>query len=187
MWSSNKTGSREIRNLGWSQFLYEHFIQSPSSYKFERTFGCVITNRSSALTPFDRFARHHYSGTKFVQLDMDEYFKFETSLSFAAKGGEHPIEETDFGYVSFGETLSQTPSLHLLVKDHEEISARFDKLFTEVKSSGGLGIEVFFDINVESILGFDAKTVWGSPGTDNDCLPGRQPFPFCSIEFKASI
>ncbi|MDP3272046.1 MAG: hypothetical protein U1D69_06105 [Polynucleobacter sp.] len=155
------------------------------------TFGFLLSERKTMLR-HGAAIEHAYSGSYRVVFEPNEYCDIFVFLSFCERGGDDPIEQTPFGYTYFGQVKADSkkghsPSIHLLVRETGGLSEQFSSLFAEVKAAGGAGVEAIFNVDLKSMLGQDAKSVWGSWARSNEHLPGRRNFPFKSLEFSALI
>lgn len=189
----NRAASMDLRESGitsWDQRLYETlFRQSPE--RVCHTFGFLLSERKTTFRHGSAI-EHTYSGSHRIVFEPSEYCDISIFLSFCERGGDVPIEQMPFGYAYFGQVMTDSkkghsPSIHLLVRETGGLSEKFSSLFVEVKAAGGAGVEANFNVDLKSILGRDAKSVWGSWARGNEHLPGRQNFPFKFLEFGALI
>lgn len=189
----NRATSIELRESGitsWDQRLYEMlFRQSPE--REGHTFGFLLSGRKTTFR-HGSVIDHTYSGSHRIVFEPSEYCDILVFLSFCERGGDDPIEQTPFGYAYFGQVKTDSkkrhsPSIHLLVRETGSLSEKFSSLFVEVKAAGGAGVEAIFNLDLKSMLGQDAKSVWGSWARGNEHLSGRRNLPFKSLEFGALI
>lgn len=189
----NRPTSMELRESGitsWDQRLYETLFRG-SLEKESHTFGFLLSERKTTFR-HGAAIEHNYSGSHRVVFEPNEYCDISVFLSFCERGGDDPIEQTPFGYAYFDQVMADSkkghsPSIHLLVRETGGVSEQFSSLFVDVKASGGAGVEAIFNVDMKSLLGQDAKSVWGSWARSNEHLPGRRNFPFKSLEFSALI
>lgn len=187
----NKASSMKLRESGitfWDQRLYEMLFREVHE---SRTLGFLLAERKTTLRQGTAI-EHVYLGSHRVVFEPNEYCDILVFLSFCERGGDDPIEQTPFGYAYFGQVMTDSkkghsPSIHLLVRKTGNLSEQFSSLFVEVKACGGVGVEAIFNVDLKSMLGKDAKSVWGSWERNDENVPGRQNFPFTWLEFSAHI
>lgn len=189
----SKATSMDLRESGiasWDQRLYETLFRDSADRESD-TLGFLLSERKTAFR-HGVAIEHTYSGNHRFVLEPNEYCDISVFLSFHERGGDDPVEQTPFGYAYFGQAMGHlkkrhSPSIHLLVRETGGVSEQFSSLFTEVKASGGAGVTATFNVDLRSMLGQDAKSVWGSWARTNLHLPGRRNFPFKWLEFSALI
>ena len=185
------SGPQRLDTCVWDQQLYDLFFSDLKEQDRGHSFGFMLTERDSTLA-HGQSVQHSYHGNwrvasypyedKYCDILVDLFFDELDDLR---------IKDTPFGYANFGwrKTKSgQKPTIVMLVRETGKISEEISLLFTETKACGGQGIEVVFNIDINNMLGQDAKAIWGDwESSDDNNLPGRKNFSFDFLKFCANI
>ena len=176
----------------WDQQLYDLFFSDLKEQDCGHSFVFMLTERDSTLA-HGQSVQHSYHGNWRVVSypHEDKYCDILVDLSFHKGGCDDRIEDTPFGYANFGwrkTNSGQKPTINMLVHETGKISKKLSRLFTETKACGGQGIKVVFSIDINNMLGQNAKAIWGDwESSDDNNLPGRKNFSFGFLEFCANI
>lgn len=133
-------------------------------------FECLLSKRTSRIGENGFFqTSHELEGVYTLRLNNGQFCEIPVFLTFDIRYNQvdYPKKEYPIGWFGFSWVASYspagltTPSIEIHVLDMPKAENRIAKLFSEIKTGGGAGINVSWSSILENVFGYDAETVFG--------------------------
>lgn len=189
----------------WDEALYAALFrdQDDGDRVHGKYFSCILTKRTTVLQhSYLHGEEHVYTGMLHVSLQKGQVCQVivDVQLKNPDPNFDLSINRAAIGYMFLGwasASSGQKPSIHLQIKNVNDLSAQMSRLHAEARASGGKGLLIRWSAILSSMANSTAAVVWGDWDLDSprdadgvlqpDRLPGRHAFALQSLKIEGEV